>query len=86
MKLQLKITKTDGEVTDVTAIVPDFVAWERHTGNKISNLSEGIGMEDLAFLAYSVTKRTSENIQPFEGWITYIELIELAEADPKATK
>jgi hypothetical protein len=86
MKIELKVTATDGEVTDLTAIVPDFVAWERHSKRKISDLSAGIGMEDLAFLAYSVLKRTGVQVKPFDGWINNIQLIELAEADPKATK
>ena len=86
MKLQLKVTTIDQEVTEITALVPDFIAWERHSGNKISDLSKGIGMEDLAFLAHSVLKRSGENVKPFEGWIGTIELIEVAEDDPKATK
>jgi hypothetical protein len=86
MKIQLKITTLDAEVTNVTAIVPDFVAWERHSKRKISDLSNGIGMEDLAFLAHSVLKRSGENVKPFDGWINSIELIEVDDQDPKATK
>jgi len=86
MKIQLKITTLDAQVTNVTAIVPDFVAWERYSKRKISDLSGGIGMEDLAFLAHSVLKRTGENVKPFDGWVNSIELIEVEEEDPKATK
>jgi hypothetical protein len=86
MKIELKVTTTNGEVTDLTAIVPDFVAWERYSKRKISDLSAGIGMEDLAFLAHAVLKRTGEQVKPFDGWINSVELIELADADPKATK
>ena len=86
MKIQLKITNTDAQETTLTAIVPDFIAWERHSKRKISDLSDGIGMEDLAFLAHSVLKRTGENVKPFDGWINTIELIEVEDEDPKATK
>jgi len=86
MKIELKVTTTEGQVSNLTAIVPDFVAWERHSKKKISDLSSGIGMEDLAFLAHSVLKRTGEQVKPFDGWINSIELIELADSDPKATK
>jgi hypothetical protein len=43
-------------------------------------------MEDLAFLSYNVLKRTGENVKPFESWINTIELIEVEDDDPKATK
>jgi hypothetical protein len=43
-------------------------------------------MEDLAFLAHAVLKRTGEHVKPFDGWINSIELIEVAEDDPKVTK
>jgi hypothetical protein len=86
MKIQLQITTTDGEVNEVTAFVPDFINWERHSGRKISDLSDGIGMEDLAFLAHAVLKRTGQNPKPFDGWINSIELIEVAEDDPKVIK
>lgn len=85
MKIQLKITTTDGEVSEVTALVPDFIHWERRSGRKISDLSDGIGMEDLAFLAHAVLKRTGEHVKPFDGWINGLELIEVVEDDPKVT-
>jgi hypothetical protein len=51
----------------------------------MSDLANGVGMEDLAYLAWSVANRTSK-VKPFEGWINEVELIEPVEADPKATK
>lgn len=85
MKLGLKLNKTDGEEVTVTAVVPDFIAWERHSKRKMSDLANGIGMEDMAYLAYSVIKRSGENVKPFDSWINSIELIEPIEEDPKAT-
>lgn len=85
MKIQLNITTLDGEVEEVTAIVPDFVAWERHSKRKISDLVQGIAMEDLAFIAHSVLKRQGQ-VKPFEGWINSVAEIELVELDPKVTK
>lgn len=87
MKLQLKIEQTDGEVTEVTCIVPDFVAWERHSKRRISDLATGMGIEDMAYLAHSAIKRQGTNIKPFDGWIATIETIEMVDVpDPKATK
>lgn len=84
MKLSLQLKKTDGEILTVTASVPDFVAWERKTKNKTSDLAKGIGVEDLAFLAYNALKRSGENIKPFDGWINEIEEIQEVDDDPKA--
>ena len=85
MKIQLKITNTDAKETSLTAIVPDFIHWERQSKRKISDLANGIGMEDLAYLAWSVINRTSK-CKPFESWINEVEIIEPSETDPKAMK
>jgi hypothetical protein len=85
MKIILELKTTDGEETTLTALVPDFIIWERHSKRKISDLAAGIGMEDLAFLAYAVLKRTGSNLKPFDSWINSIENIEPIEEDPKAT-
>ena len=85
MKMELDVTYTNVDKIEVVAVVPDFIAWERHSKRKMSDLANGIGMEDLAFLAWSVVNRTTK-AKPFEGWIHDVELIEPVEADPKATK
>jgi hypothetical protein len=85
MKLTLKLNMTDGQELDLTAVVPDFIAWERYSKRRMSDLANGIGMEDMAYLAYSVLKRSGENVKPFDGWINSVELIEPIEDDPKAT-
>jgi hypothetical protein len=85
MKMELEVTYTNGEKLELVAVVPDFIAWERHSKRKMSDLASGVGMEDLAYLAWSVANRTSK-VKPFEGWINEVELIEPVEADPKATK
>lgn len=86
MKIQLNILTLDGEAQEVTCIVPDFVAWERHSKRKISDLVSGIAMEDLAFLGHCALKRQGEQIKPFDGWINSIAEIELVDLDPKVTK
>ena len=85
MKMELEVTYTNGEELEVIVVVPDFIAWERHSKRKMSDLTNGIGMEDLAYLAWSVVNRTTK-AKPFEGWINDVELIEPVENDPKATK
>jgi hypothetical protein len=85
MKMELEVTYTNGQKLELVAVVPDFIAWERHSKRKMSDLANGVGMEDLAYLAWSVANRTSK-VKPFEGWIHDVELIEPVETDPKATK
>lgn len=85
MKLELKITTNTGEVIETVCGIADFIAWERHSKNKTSELANGIGIEDMAFLAHSALKRTGEKIKPFDGWINDIDEIEAIDTDPKAT-
>ena len=84
MKITLEVKTTEGEETILTALVPDFIIWERHSKRKISDLASGIGMEDLAFLAYSVLKRNGTILKPFDVWINSVENIEPIEEAPKA--
>jgi hypothetical protein len=85
MKMELKVTYLSGEEVEVVAVVPDFIAWERHSKRKMSDFANAVGMEDLAYLAWSVINRTTK-VKPFEGWINEVEIIEPSETDPKAMK
>lgn len=85
MKAKLNIKTIEGEEFEVEALVPDFIAWERHSKRKISDLVNGIAMEDMAFLAHSALKRQGTQ-KPFDGWIMSVAEIEMADDDPKATK
>ena len=52
MKLTLRVDQGDGPM-DVTTNLYTIVAWERRFKTKASNIANGIGMEDLAFLAHT---------------------------------
>lgn len=86
MKLQLKITTTDNQVLELECGIPEFIAWERHSHNKTSQLALGIGIEDMAYLGYAALKRKGEKLKPFDAWINDIAEIEAIEDNPKATK
>ena len=58
MKLKLQVTEQDGVYTVETNLFV-IVAWERKFKRKVSDLSNGIGMEDLAFMAYECCKQQS---------------------------
>ena len=56
MKLTLRVDQGDG-VIDVTTNLYTIVAWERRFKTKASNIANGIGMEDLAFLAHTALQQ-----------------------------
>ena len=56
MKLTLGVSFTDGRRHQVTTNLFAVVAWERKYKRKASDLAQGIGIEDLAFLAYESSK------------------------------
>ena len=56
MKLKLQIEEKDATYTVETNLFV-IIAWERKFKRKISELSSGIGMEDLAFMAWECCKR-----------------------------
>jgi hypothetical protein len=55
MQLTLKVT-TDQTTYEVKTNLYVIIAWERKFKQKASNLSTGVGMEDLAFMAFESCK------------------------------
>jgi hypothetical protein len=56
MKLTLRVDQGDGPI-EVTTNLYTIVAWERRFKTKASNIANGIGMEDLAFLAHTALQQ-----------------------------
>ena len=57
MKIQLRITPNEGEPYELETNLFVIVAWERKFKQKASTLANGIGIEDLAFMAYECCKQ-----------------------------
>jgi len=57
MKLTLKYSTSQGEHHVCTTNLWTVVAWERRFKRKASDLANGIGAEDLAFLAYEASRQ-----------------------------
>jgi hypothetical protein len=55
MKLTLRVDLGEGPY-QVTTCLYDIVGWERKYKRKASQLSDGIGAEDLAYLAWLASK------------------------------
>ena len=56
MKLTLRVDQGDGPI-EVTTNLYTIVAWERRYKTKASNIANGIGLEDLAFLAHTALQQ-----------------------------
>lgn len=56
MKLRMRIDLGEGPI-EVQTNLATVVAWERKFKRKASQMSEGMGIEDLAFLAHEACKQ-----------------------------
>ena len=56
MKLTLRVDQGDGPI-EVSTNLYTIVAWERRFKTKASNIANGIGMEDLAFMAHTALQQ-----------------------------
>jgi hypothetical protein len=88
MKLPITIEYNDGTQATYTAAPPEWVKWEKNTGNTISQAQEKIGISDLVFLAYHAMKRESAGkpVKPIEVWTETIAEVIVGEANPKVTQ
>jgi hypothetical protein len=82
MKLTLSVDTGDGAYQVVTSL-KNMVAWERKFKRKASELATGVGMEDLAFLAFEATKNAGIVCSPvFDDFIDSIVTLDVVEEEP----
>ena len=88
MKLTLSIRLADGETYQVTTNLFVIISWERKFKRRASDLSSGIGMEDLAFMAYEASKQQGHPVPiSFDEFVKKLEDLEVVEtASPVPTK
>lgn len=86
MQLTLKVDAGDGEFI-VTTNLWVITQWERKYKSKASQLADGIGMEDLAFLAYESAKVNGLVVPVvFDDWLKQVRTLEVVENDsPRPT-
>jgi hypothetical protein len=82
MQLTIQVTTTD-ETYQVTTNLFTMVSWERKFKSKASNMgTQGIGMEDLAFLAYEASKQNSIVVPAvFDDFIKKVVNLEVVGGD-----
>ena len=82
MKLTLKVTTAEGDY-EVTTNLGVIIAWERKFKAKASTLATGIGMEDLAFMAYEAAKHSGVTVPlMFDDYVKKLENIEVVSSEP----
>jgi hypothetical protein len=82
LQLQFAVEDADGSRT-ITVGPASLVAWERRTGRKVSQFSDGIGAEDMAWLVWHADKRAGNTTLGFDEYLETI--VDLADAPaPKA--
>ena len=87
MKLAITLEFVTGESATYTALPPEWMKWERQSGNTIQQVSEKLGIADLMFLAYHAMKRETAGkpVKPFDVWCETVTDINVGQTDsPKA--
>ena len=83
MKIQLRITPNEGEPYELETNLFVIVAWERKFKQKASTLANGIGIEDLAFMAYECCKQQNIPVPvSFDQYITKINSVDVVSDEP----
>lgn len=78
MKLHLRVTTQGKDPYEVTTNLKVIVAWERRFKRKASEMATGIGVEDLAFMAWEASK-TAKIVVPaeFDKFIDQLDNVEV---------
>lgn len=80
MQLTLKVIFIDGNEYEVQTNLMTIVNWERKYKRKASDMASGIGVEDLAFMAYEASRLNKitvpANLDIFIGSLKNIEVVE----------
>ena len=82
MQLTLKVT-TDQTTYEVTTNLYVIIAWERKFKQKASNLATGVGLEDLAFMAFESCKVHGISVPAvFDDYVKRLVAIEVVSDEP----
>jgi len=87
MQLTLKAVFTDGTTQTIETNLATVVAWERKYRRKASDIANGIGVEDLAYMCYEASRLNGitvpSSLDAFINSLVNIEVVDQA-ADLKA--
>ena len=83
MRFNLRIKFADGADKEITASVPDLIAFEDKFNISVGKLAVEQRLSHLLFLAWHSEKRTKATNKTFEEWAETVESVGEAESDPK---
>lgn len=84
MQLNLHVKTNDGQDYTVTTNLYVVVAWERKYKRKASDLAAGIGVEDLAFMAFESCKQSGITVPAvFDDYVKKLAAIEVVGEEPE---
>jgi hypothetical protein len=82
MQLTLKAVFKDGTSYEVQTNLMTIVLWERKYRRKASDIANGIGVEDLAYMCYEASRQNGKgvpaNLDAFITSLTNIEVVDQA--------
>lgn len=82
MQLTLRAVFKDGTSYEVQTNLMTIVLWERKYRRKASDIANGIGVEDLAFMCYEASRLNGitvpSSLDAFITSLTNIEVVEQA--------
>jgi hypothetical protein len=82
MQLTLKVT-TDQTTYEVKTNLYVIISWERKFKQKASNLANGVGLEDLAFMAFESCKINGILVPAiFDDYVKHLVNIEVVTDEP----
>ena len=85
MQLRLKVQRQNQDAYEVTTSLAVIVAWERRFKRRASDLGAGVGMEDLAFMAYDASARAGIVVPgTLDQFINEVELLEVVDSEPQS--
>jgi hypothetical protein len=82
-RLTIHYKLVDGTAAEVKVLPAAIMAWERKYKTKVSKLADGIGMEDMMFLAWEAARFAGRNVpSTFDDFAAQVEEIGEPEAEP----
>lgn len=83
MKINLKVTPTEGEPYEVTTTMRVVIDWERKYKKSVNELASGrFTYEDLVFFAYQSAKLSGISVpMTLDGFIDKLEEVEVVEVE-----
>lgn len=85
MQITLRVDTGDGP-REVTTNLWAIVAWERKFKTKASKMSDGLGIEDLAYLAYEASRAEKLTVPAvFDDYLRRIISLDVVASDDRPT-